>query len=86
MSITVTGCDSPNCNGEYEQVSAERNSRYCFNRVGREGTIYYDGSHWKICQSGALQNPLGAFLLSIGTYVVVFPSLSLKTVVVCFSM
>ena len=53
VTITVSGCDSPNCNGEYEYCG-ERNGRACFNRTGsREGTLYFDGTHWKICQSGS---------------------------------
>ena len=53
VTISVTGCDSPDCNGEYTYVGV-RNERACFDRsspLSTAGCCYFDGTYWKICQS-----------------------------------
>ena len=50
--VRVEGMERPECNGMYA-VAGQRNGRHAFNkRDGSEGALYYDGSHWKCCQSG----------------------------------
>jgi hypothetical protein len=52
VTIRVTGCDDPDCNGDYKRAGT-RNGRACFDRSTKgSGALYFDGSHWKICQSG----------------------------------
>ncbi len=53
-SLEVRGAtDLPACNGVYRiEEGRSRNGRSCFSKAGG-GAIYYDGSHWKICQTGS---------------------------------
>ena len=58
--LRVTGADSRNsdlnCDGVYQKCGT-RNGRPCYNKnahfgFSTGGCIYWDGSAWKICQSG----------------------------------
>eukprot|EP00008_Paramoeba_atlantica_P014128 CAMPEP_0201481862 /NCGR_PEP_ID=MMETSP0151_2-20130828/6130_1 /ASSEMBLY_ACC=CAM_ASM_000257 /TAXON_ID=200890 /ORGANISM="Paramoeba atlantica, Strain 621/1 / CCAP 1560/9" /LENGTH=126 /DNA_ID=CAMNT_0047864263 /DNA_START=36 /DNA_END=416 /DNA_ORIENTATION=- len=63
IKITVTGPNtdkSPKVNGIFLQVDDFlRNGKYCFSKLegkgqggALQGAIYFDGTHWKICQAG----------------------------------
>ena len=43
----------PNCSGTYNLIPGQlRNGGPCYTREGGTGAIYYDGTYWKICQTG----------------------------------
>jgi hypothetical protein len=53
-AIIVKGSDKQlDCDGVYVRESSDRNGSACYTRESKPGAIYYDGSHWKICQAGS---------------------------------
>ena len=50
-SIIVTGCDFQNNNGVF-QYAGQRNGHPCYTRNPSPGALYFDGTHWKLCQAG----------------------------------
>ena len=51
--VRVNGCDIEHdgCNGEF-LYSGERNGFPCFTNTRGIGSLYFDGTFWKICQIG----------------------------------
>jgi hypothetical protein len=53
MCIHVSGDSGANCSGTYNLIPGQlRNGGPCYTREGGTGAIYYDGTYWKICQTG----------------------------------
>ena len=51
LVMRVSGCDKAGCNGDFF-YSGERNDRPCFTNARGAGSLYFDGTFWKICQIG----------------------------------
>ena len=59
-AIIVKGSDRQvDCDGVYVRESSDRNGSACYTRESNPGAIYYDGSHWKICQQGSGKSETG---------------------------
>eukprot|EP01043_Picozoa_sp_COSAG02_P060081 COSAG02_NODE_7777_length_2850_cov_2.821156_3_plen_480_part_01 len=52
MAVRVRGCARSGCNGDF-CYAGERNGRPCFTKQRGAGALYFDGTFWKICESGA---------------------------------
>ena len=50
-SIRIKNAVGRDCNGFFAKEKTTRNGKSCFSRNGG-GCIYFDGSHWRICQIG----------------------------------
>jgi hypothetical protein len=49
--VKVSGCSMASINGSYN-FAAMRNGRACYTHDSGNGALYFDGSHWKLCQQG----------------------------------
>ena len=47
--VTVSGCAIVRINGNFAHAGT-RNDRACYTHELGRGALYFDGSHWKLCQ------------------------------------
>jgi hypothetical protein len=49
--VTVAGCTMARVNGNFAHAGT-RNGRACYTHESGQGALYFDGTHWKLCQDG----------------------------------